>query len=318
MICASPRFVRSDDWRYGVSRGNLPGFRRGLRADYRGTLDRFVALEAFGSDHAKEEIHALRHGLFARGEPAARVLADGLELLETVDLRAVLPALSTPSLWLAGRRDRLVDSRAMRRGAACRDAEVDVIDHAGHAPFLTHADVVASRLRLFLERCSDAWLFDRRHVRRAFSRAATSYDAAARLQRDVRDHLLESLDYLDQRVPEVVLDLGSGPGHAATAMRVAGRKRRCWRWTWPCRCWPPPGAEAGIRCAVRATGVRGRARLALGRKQRRRAVLQPLLQWVEDLPAVFAGFRRVLRPGGLLLVSTFGPDTLQRAARGVR
>jgi malonyl-CoA O-methyltransferase len=34
------------------------------------------------------------------------------------------------------------------------------------------------------------------------------------------------------------------------------------------------------------------------------------LQWVEDLPAVFAGFRRVMRPGGLLMVSTFGPDTL--------
>ena len=34
------------------------------------------------------------------------------------------------------------------------------------------------------------------------------------------------------------------------------------------------------------------------------------LQWVDDLGAVFAGFRRVLRPGGLLLVSTFGPETL--------
>jgi len=34
------------------------------------------------------------------------------------------------------------------------------------------------------------------------------------------------------------------------------------------------------------------------------------LQWVEDLPAVFAGFRRVLKPGGLLLLSTFGPETL--------
>ncbi len=34
------------------------------------------------------------------------------------------------------------------------------------------------------------------------------------------------------------------------------------------------------------------------------------LQWVEDLPAVFAGFRRALKPGGLLLCSTFGPETL--------
>ena len=34
------------------------------------------------------------------------------------------------------------------------------------------------------------------------------------------------------------------------------------------------------------------------------------LQWVDDLPAVFAGFRRVLKPNGLLLLSTFGPQTL--------
>jgi malonyl-CoA O-methyltransferase len=35
-----------------------------------------------------------------------------------------------------------------------------------------------------------------------------------------------------------------------------------------------------------------------------------MLQWCEDLDASFAEFRRVLRPGGLLLFSTFGPDTL--------
>ncbi len=42
------------------------------------------------------------------------------------------------------------------------------------------------------------------------------------------------------------------------------------------------------------------------------------LQWVEDLPAVFAGFRRVLKPGGLLLVSTFGPDTLHELRERLR
>ena len=69
MICASPRFVRSDDWRYGVSPEIFRDFATGLRSDYRGTLDRFVALEAFGSDHAKEEMRALRDDLFSRGEP---------------------------------------------------------------------------------------------------------------------------------------------------------------------------------------------------------------------------------------------------------
>ena len=151
MLCASPCFVRAEHWKFGVSAEIFRDFADGLRSDYRATLDRFVALEAFGSDHAKEEIHALRNDLFARGEPSAYVLADGLDLLETADLRGALPTLRTPSLWLAGRRDRLVDPRAMREAASLApNAQMHVIEHAGHAPFLTHADEVALRLEGFL------------------------------------------------------------------------------------------------------------------------------------------------------------------------
>jgi pimeloyl-[acyl-carrier protein] methyl ester esterase len=151
LVCANARFVRGADWRHGVSAEIFRDFASGLRADYRGTLDRFIALEAFGSDHAKDEIRTLRDDLFARGEPDAHVLADGLELLERSDLRSVLPTLGVPSLWLAGRRDRLVDPRAMREAAALAPhAELHVLEHAGHAPFLTHAGEVASRLDVFL------------------------------------------------------------------------------------------------------------------------------------------------------------------------
>lgn len=154
MLCASPRFVRGarDDWRYGVSPEIFHDFAAGLRGDYRGTLERFIALEAFGSDHAREEIRALRGELFARGEPDSAVLADGLELLEMTDLRGILPSLAVPSLWLAGRRDRLVDPRAMRAAAALAPgAGFHVVEHAGHAPFLTHADEVAAHLQSFLD-----------------------------------------------------------------------------------------------------------------------------------------------------------------------
>lgn len=154
MLCASPRFVRGarDDWRHGVSPEIFRDFAAGLRGDYRGTLERFIALEAYGSDHAREEIRALRGELFARGEPDAVVLADGLDLLESTDLRGLLPALQVPSLWLAGRRDRLVDPRAMRAAAALAPAaQFEVVEHAGHAPFLTHADEVAAHLLAFLD-----------------------------------------------------------------------------------------------------------------------------------------------------------------------
>ena len=100
-----------------------------------------------------DAFRALRDDLITRGEPAANVLADGLELLETADLRGELPGLAAPSLWLVGRRDRLVDPRAMREAAALAPhaAGVHVIEHAGHAPFLAHADEVVARLRDFLD-----------------------------------------------------------------------------------------------------------------------------------------------------------------------
>ncbi len=151
MLCASPRFVRGNDWKHGVSTEIFSDFADGLRSDYRGTLDRFIALEAFGSDHARDELRALRNTLFAHGEPTAQVLAEGLDLLQHTDLRGALPKFPVPSLWLAGRRDRLVDPRAMRAAvAATPGAEMQVVEHAGHAPFLTHADEVASCILEFM------------------------------------------------------------------------------------------------------------------------------------------------------------------------
>ena len=152
MLCATPKFVRSDDWPQGMPVATFEGFAAGLRDDWRGTLERFIALEAFGSDHAREELRTLQDGLFSRGEPAPHVLADGLALLESSDLRAALPALGVPSLWLAGRRDRLVDPRAMLQASTIAEkAHYALVEHAGHAPFLTHADLVARHMLDFLD-----------------------------------------------------------------------------------------------------------------------------------------------------------------------
>jgi malonyl-CoA O-methyltransferase len=154
-------------------------------------------------------------------------------------------------------------------------------------------------------------VFDPRQVRRSFSRASKGYAAASALQQGVEARLLESLDYLDDRVPEQVLDLGSGPGHAALAMRRRWPRARViamdlalpmLQLARPSR-WNPLQRRLDRVCAdARALPLADASLDVL--------FCNLCLQWVEDLPAVFAGFRRVLRPGGLLLCSTFGPDTL--------
>jgi pimeloyl-[acyl-carrier protein] methyl ester esterase len=151
MNAATPRFVRGEDWPHAVEPAVFEQFGQDLAQDYRGTLERFLALDAMGSEHARQELRTLRAALVERGEPAPRALQEGLRLLETTDLRGALPGLRVPSLWLAGQRDRLVSARAMQAAAALApQATAQVVAHGGHAPFLGHTDEVAAHLQHFV------------------------------------------------------------------------------------------------------------------------------------------------------------------------
>ncbi|KAF1693923.1 malonyl-[acyl-carrier protein] O-methyltransferase BioC [Pseudoxanthomonas jiangsuensis] len=152
-------------------------------------------------------------------------------------------------------------------------------------------------------------LFDPRQVRRAFSRAADGYDAAAALQAEVRARLLESLEYLDGRVPTVALDLGSGTGHAAAAMKKRWPKAQVVAIDLALPMLRQARQQAGWWKPFSRVCADARA-LPLAEGSVDVVFSNLCLQWVEDLPAVFAGLRRVLKPGGLLLCSSFGPETL--------
>ena len=154
MIASSPRFVRGEgeDWPHGVSTSLFGDFGDALRRDFRGTLEGFLALEALGSASAQDELRKLRAQAFERGEPAPRALQEGLTLLDQLDLRGELPGLQVPSLWLSGRRDRLVPAGAMPAAAALApEARSVVIDGAGHAPFLGATAEVAAEIDAFMQ-----------------------------------------------------------------------------------------------------------------------------------------------------------------------
>ncbi|MDZ4811863.1 MAG: malonyl-ACP O-methyltransferase BioC [Pseudomonadota bacterium] len=170
---------------------------------------------------------------------------------------------------------------------------------------------------------------DLKWVRRAFGRAASSYEAAAVLQHQVESMLLDRLDSLTRgaaegtpakanalvqgplykNAPGRILDLGCGTGRAAAFMR----KRYA-----QCDVIALDMALPMLREAKRHAGwwkpfrrICGDARALPLQDQSVDVLFSNLcLQWIENLPEVFAEFRRVLRPGGWLLFSTFGPDTL--------
>ena len=148
MVASSPRFVVGDDWPLGVDRSVFEEFGAGLANDYRRTIERFLALETLGSDQARGELRDLKAHVFERGEPAMSALEQGLHILETADLRAHLGRLAMPSLWIAGRRDRLINPAAMRWAAEhARGRYIEC--NSGHAPFLGHAAELAQSIVAF-------------------------------------------------------------------------------------------------------------------------------------------------------------------------
>ncbi len=145
-------------------------------------------------------------------------------------------------------------------------------------------------------------------VRRAFDRAAGSYDDAAGLQREVADELLERLATV-RVTPGRILDLGCGTGYPTHRLAKMYRSAEV------------IGIDFAPAMAARAGRGRWlrRGPMALCADMHRLPLADASVdvvfsslafQWIEDLPALFTEVRRVLRPEGVLMFSTFGPDTL--------
>ncbi|MDA8382544.1 MAG: malonyl-ACP O-methyltransferase BioC [Betaproteobacteria bacterium] len=164
---------------------------------------------------------------------------------------------------------------------------------------------------------SDALHLDKRLVRRAFDAAAAGYDQVAVLQREVATRLLERLNYLAHE-PRLILDAGAGTGFGTRALAArygeatvvaldlaprmleAARAGQAW-WRRMPRLWP---ARQAFVCAdIEQLPLKAAAGDMIWSSL--------ALQWCNSLEQAFSEFRRVLSPSGLLVFSTFGPDTLR-------
>ena len=162
----------------------------------------------------------------------------------------------------------------------------------------------------------------KRAIRLSFQRAADHYDEAAFLQHEVARRLDDHLDGV-KIAPQRILDAGCGTGFGTSLLRARY----------------PRADVVGLdladamlhQAAARQRGsvwekLRARLmsnvpnfvplcgdieRLPLARDSFDMAWSSLALQWVGDLQASFKEMRRVLKPGGLFIFASFGPDTLK-------
>lgn len=151
LVSSTPVFVNRDDWTFGLEPEGVDAFARDLVQDYRTTLTRFLALQAHGAEAARAVIGHLRAQVFERGEPDPGVLAAGLELLRTVDLRGQVQKVRCPALVIHGEHDTLCSPAAGRWLAEhLPQARLALNARAAHAPFLSHPEWFDTTLTAFL------------------------------------------------------------------------------------------------------------------------------------------------------------------------
>lgn len=151
LVGTSPAFLNRPGWTLGLAPEVLDSFAADLAQDYRATLLRFLALQARGGDGARNVVARLRETVFARGEPLPVVLEAGLELLRTVDLRAVARDVGCPTLVVHGAHDNLCPVDAGRWLAEhLPQARLARHEGASHAPFISHPDWFAKAVAEFL------------------------------------------------------------------------------------------------------------------------------------------------------------------------
>lgn len=153
LVTTSPRFVQAPDWPHAVESSVLEQFLDGLQEDFRATLNRFLALQVRGSEAAGPTLRELRERLFAHGDPDPVALASGLAVLRDTDLRTGLSRLPVPLHFIMGERDTLMPARAVTQ---LPGITVDVIEGAGHAPFLSHPRAFLDALLPFLQQASQS------------------------------------------------------------------------------------------------------------------------------------------------------------------
>jgi malonyl-CoA O-methyltransferase len=145
-------------------------------------------------------------------------------------------------------------------------------------------------------------------VREVFDRAAAHYKDSAALEFEVGSRLLERVAH--QRLnPACILDLGSATGKFTALLKKQFRKAEV----------IGMDSSTGMNRQLRKTSSFLRpiravcadlSRLPFSDRSADLVFSNLAVQWVDDFKQLTAELRRVIRPDGLLLFSTLGPDSL--------
>lgn len=152
LFTATPRFLTTNDWPFGITQPALQQVRDELSQDYPRAMNRFLQLQLKNLPGARDTIRSIRELLVKQPTPQAEALQQGLQLLSHIDLRTILPSITTKIFIINGDRDSLIHTAAARlMTEMLPNAQMVIIHGAGHLPFISHATACHQYIEDFLQ-----------------------------------------------------------------------------------------------------------------------------------------------------------------------
>ncbi len=344
-LAANAKFVASRDYETAMPLVVNRQFNKNFATDPQSTLKLFSGLLAQGDTNERALLKQVR--ALAEPDKINSNWLQALELLAALDNREAFAKLTQPGLHFLAEKDALVSLAAAQALAQLNPKQsVQVISGAAHALHWSQPELVAKAIQGFI--CTV--VLDKKQVAHSFSRAATTYDSVADLQRKVGEQLLKKIE--PNPSVQVVLDLGCGTGYftpqlqstfpqalvvgvdiAEGMLRFAKAKASC------AEVALSRSANSGVSSVT--VGSRDADDEPTGMYLRRVTEEVPefapvlmsfacadaeqlpianqsvdfiysnfALQWCANLSLLFAELQRVLKPGGQMIFTTLGPATL--------
>lgn len=150
-VASSPYFPATADWP-GIDPHVLTTFAKQLSKDFKRTVERFLALQSYGSPHARADVKQIKEWLFAKPMASVEVLDASLDMLAHVDLRPRLPELSVPFFRIYGKLDALVPKAvASRVTEMIPTSPYYIAEKCSHAPFISNTQEFLAHLIPFIQ-----------------------------------------------------------------------------------------------------------------------------------------------------------------------
>ena len=143
-------------------------------------------------------------------------------------------------------------------------------------------------------------------IRNTFNGASSNYDDNAFLQNEIANRLAEKLKVISIK-PQTIIDLGSGTGLLSnkTAEIFPNANLICVDFA----------QQSLLKNSQNLKVCANAYELPFASNSVDFIVSNLMMQWCPDLKALFNECFRVLKPEGLILFTTFGPDTLKELKR---